>query len=64
MKIFSNTDDTINLNNKCTICLMDFENEEELKILNKCNHLFHTECLDGWLNNEKVCPICKSDVIG
>lgn len=41
---------------------MDFENNEKLKSI-KCGHQFHNECLDGWLNNEKVCPICKNEVI-
>ena len=28
-----------------------------------CNHLFHSECIDEWLNNNPTCPICRMDVI-
>ena len=46
----------------CTICLEEFKFNEELKKL-KCNHIFHKECLEPWLNNKRKCPICRSDVI-
>ncbi|KAJ9693282.1 hypothetical protein PVL29_012153 [Vitis rotundifolia] len=30
----------------CTICLYDFEIEEEIKRLTNCKHIFHRSCLD------------------
>ena len=31
---------------RCLVCLSDFEEEEEARCLHKCNHLFHKECID------------------
>jgi hypothetical protein len=32
---------------RCIICLIDLENDDEIRILN-CTHLFHVECIDKW----------------
>ncbi|KAI9136443.1 hypothetical protein BKA69DRAFT_1033596, partial [Paraphysoderma sedebokerense] len=43
----------------CCICLEDFEDEEELRVLH-CHHMFHTQCVDTWLLERKnVCPVCR-----
>ncbi|CAJ0903892.1 4315_t:CDS:2 [Entrophospora sp. SA101] len=41
----TNPDDSI-----CSICLSPYENEEELRHL-YCQHHFHRDCVDEWLNN-------------
>lgn len=46
---------------KCTICLCDFQEEEDVRRL-PCMHLFHIECVDQWLPNNKRCPICRVDI--
>ena len=43
---------------KCTICLSEFELEEDVRRL-PCMHLFHVECADQWLGQNKRCPICR-----
>ena len=43
---------------KCTICLSEFEQEEDVRRL-PCMHLFHVECVDQWLGQNKRCPICR-----
>lgn len=45
----------------CTICLGDYEDKEILRLL-PCGHCFHAECVDAWLQINRVCPICKVDV--
>ncbi|KAJ3144043.1 hypothetical protein HK101_002866 [Irineochytrium annulatum] len=47
--------------NKCAICLSEFEGGEELTGL-PCCHYLHKECLDPWLKVNKVCPICRTQV--
>ena len=44
----------------CSICLSDFEKNENVSYLNYCNHLFHTNCINKWLQefNHK-CPNCR-----
>jgi len=46
----------------CAICLDDFENEEELRML-LCNHHFHKHCIDAWiLERKNMCPICRAEI--
>eukprot|EP01114_Cavostelium_apophysatum_P006663 TRINITY_DN1808_c0_g1_i1.p1 TRINITY_DN1808_c0_g1~~TRINITY_DN1808_c0_g1_i1.p1 ORF type:complete len:347 (-),score=99.78 TRINITY_DN1808_c0_g1_i1:110-1150(-) len=43
---------------RCTICLVDFERNETVKILPRCNHCFHADCIRQWLTTSSVnCPI-------
>ncbi|XP_074600297.1 uncharacterized protein LOC141854498 [Brevipalpus obovatus] len=46
---------------KCTICLSEFEDCEDVRRL-PCMHLFHIECVDQWLTSNKRCPICRVDI--
>jgi hypothetical protein len=40
----------------CRICLMKFENNENILIL-PCLHIFHNNCIMNWLKNKKTCPL-------
>ena len=31
---------------RCLVCLCDYESDEEVRQLSKCNHVFHRECID------------------
>ncbi|OQR83246.1 hypothetical protein ACHHYP_14919 [Achlya hypogyna] len=44
-------------NTKCSICLHDFRQDEELRAL-PCLHMFHSGCIDQWLLTQSKCPIC------
>ena len=47
---------------QCCICQTDFNNEKELILLPKCNHVFDKECIKIWLTEKHhVCPICRTD---
>lgn len=46
---------------KCTICLCDFIEAEDVRRL-PCMHLFHIECVDQWLPTNRRCPICRVDI--
>jgi hypothetical protein len=45
----------------CAVCLSEFEEGEELRILPGCMHSFHVPCIDMWLFSHPSCPICRSD---
>ena len=48
-------------NNKCIICMEEFQEKERIKYL-PCGHLFHHDCIRQWLLKEKSCPFCKSEI--
>merc|ERR1739848_870333 len=33
----------------CGVCLLEFEEGDELRTLLPCGHRFHRECIDNWL---------------
>ena len=45
---------------ECTICLLDYN--EETKTETECNHIFHQECLDKWLQTNYTCPLCRTEL--
>ncbi|XP_020210110.1 NEP1-interacting protein 1 isoform X1 [Cajanus cajan] len=46
----------------CSICYQDFEDGELVRILPKCSHHFHLECIDKWLVQQGSCPMCRTYV--
>ncbi|KAC9644531.1 hypothetical protein E3N88_45476 [Mikania micrantha] len=47
----------------CSICLCEFEEDEELRTLPECKHSFHVPCIDMWLSSHSTCPICRANAI-
>ncbi|GAB2294051.1 hypothetical protein Dimus_028267 [Dionaea muscipula] len=46
---------------ECSICLMEFENGHQVTIL-PCVHQYHKDCINPWLIDNKICPICREEV--
>ncbi|KAK4431973.1 RING-H2 finger protein ATL43 [Sesamum alatum] len=47
---------------ECAVCLNRFEPDEVLRLLPKCRHAFHVECVDTWLDAHSTCPLCRCRV--
>ena len=43
----------------CAICLADFTDGDKIRVLPKCNHEFHVDCIDKWLLSHSSCPTCR-----
>ncbi|KAE9598914.1 putative transcription factor C2H2 family [Lupinus albus] len=59
-----NYDPKINPDNPpdCAVCLSEFEEGETGRVLPKCNHAFHTDCIDMWFHSHSTCPLCRAAV--
>lgn len=47
----------------CAVCLCEFEPEDKLRLLPKCSHAFHMECIDTWLLSHSTCPLCRGNLL-
>jgi hypothetical protein len=52
------------LRNKLWEYLLSLKDNSKRNILMKtpCNHLFHTECLEKWIQFKTECPYCRRDI--
>ncbi|XP_042012866.1 E3 ubiquitin-protein ligase RING1-like [Salvia splendens] len=48
--------------NDCAVCLADFRDGDAVRLLPKCGHAFHVDCIDTWLRSHKSCPVCRAPV--
>ena len=47
---------------ECAVCLSEFEEGEKCRLLPKCKHAFHADCIDMWFYSHSTCPLCRSPV--
>uniref|UniRef100_A0A5B6Z244 RING-type E3 ubiquitin transferase n=1 Tax=Davidia involucrata TaxID=16924 RepID=A0A5B6Z244_DAVIN len=48
---------------ECAVCLNEFEDNETLRLIPKCDHVFHPECIDAWLASHVTCPVCRANLV-
>ncbi|KAJ0968170.1 hypothetical protein J5N97_025087 [Dioscorea zingiberensis] len=51
-----------NASMECSVCLSVLEDEEVVRMLPGCRHVFHVDCVDMWLHSHSTCPVCRADV--
>ncbi|GAB4826802.1 hypothetical protein Ancab_033683 [Ancistrocladus abbreviatus] len=47
---------------ECCICLGVFEDGDKVKVLPKCQHRYHCDCVDRWLISHSNCPLCRISI--
>lgn len=47
---------------RCPICLDDYEETSEVMGVPECNHFFHKGCLSQWLERNRSCPYCRKNI--
>lgn len=47
---------------ECAVCLNEFQEEEKLRAMPNCGHVFHIDCIDIWLQNNANCPLCRTSI--
>lgn len=48
----------------CAICLAEYVDGEEIRVLPQCGHKFHVQCIDLWLRSHSSCPSCRQILVG
>jgi hypothetical protein len=48
----------------CAVCLGEFQEEEKVRLLPSCLHVFHADCVDTWLQDNANCPLCRAAITG
>ncbi|TKY58534.1 E3 ubiquitin-protein ligase RNF38/44 [Spatholobus suberectus] len=46
----------------CSVCLGEFQDDESVRLLPKCSHVFHLPCIDTWLKSHSSCPLCRASI--
>uniref|UniRef100_A0A183C1Q0 RING-type domain-containing protein n=1 Tax=Globodera pallida TaxID=36090 RepID=A0A183C1Q0_GLOPA len=48
---------------ECAICLSPIGFKSKVRPLPACNHIFHNECVEQWLQNgHNTCPMCRQSL--
>ena len=45
--------------NICSICLCELTSSG--KLTTTCNHIFHKECINSWIERNNTCPLCRKN---
>jgi hypothetical protein len=56
-------DDHEQQHRECAVCLSDFEEEDDLRLLPGCKHVFHQDCIDVWFQSHSTCPLCRASLV-
>lgn len=49
-------------NNVCAVCIESYKDSDVVREL-PCSHIFHKQCIDHWLIEKRVCPMCKLNIL-
>eukprot|EP00166_Cyanidium_caldarium_P004322 ctg_4520.g634 len=48
----------------CLICIQEYETGEAVRILPRCGHMFHADCIKTWACQKKaICPMCRTWIL-
>ncbi|KAL5207360.1 hypothetical protein ABZP36_031795 [Zizania latifolia] len=47
----------------CAVCLLEFDDDDALRLLPTCPHAFHPECIGLWFEMHVTCPLCRANVL-
>mmetsp|Transcript_25612 Transcript_25612/g.41033 ORF Transcript_25612/g.41033 Transcript_25612/m.41033 type:complete len:421 (+) Transcript_25612:3-1265(+) len=44
----------------CVICMVELDPEDGKRVVTPCQHKFHQECLQQWMDVKMECPTCRT----
>jgi hypothetical protein len=46
----------------CSICMLEINNNDIIRVLNNCSHYFHNNCIERWFDAHNTCPLCRNNL--
>jgi hypothetical protein len=46
----------------CAVCQDSFAQNDAVRRINACQHIFHDGCLATWFIRHSTCPLCRNDI--
>uniref|UniRef100_A0ACD5WQI6 Uncharacterized protein n=1 Tax=Avena sativa TaxID=4498 RepID=A0ACD5WQI6_AVESA len=47
----------------CAVCITELAPGETARVLPRCGHAFHVDCVDMWLKSHSTCPLCRCPAV-
>ena len=47
----------------CAVCRESFTPGQPVRRIVRCGHVFHTTCMDRWLETHSTCPLCMQNIV-
>ncbi|KAF8769125.1 hypothetical protein HU200_006896 [Digitaria exilis] len=47
----------------CAVCLTELKAGDTARVLPRCGHGFHVDCVDMWLRSHSTCPLCRCPAV-
>ncbi|GMH07767.1 hypothetical protein Nepgr_009607 [Nepenthes gracilis] len=47
---------------ECAVCWSPFQDDHVVRLIPKCNHVFHRRCVDPWITFNPTCPLCLTNL--
>ncbi|PQQ17615.1 E3 ubiquitin-protein ligase MBR1-like isoform X1 [Prunus yedoensis var. nudiflora] len=44
----------------CSICMIEYKDQDKIASLYYCPHDFHSDCIKEWLLKNNLCPMCRA----
>ncbi|KAJ1262520.1 hypothetical protein BS78_09G114300 [Paspalum vaginatum] len=48
---------------ECAVCIVELRDGDSARLLPRCGHRFHADCVDAWLRLHATCPLCRASVV-
>ncbi|KAL5203361.1 hypothetical protein ABZP36_014313 [Zizania latifolia] len=48
---------------ECAVCIVEFRDGDRARLLPRCGHRFHADCVGAWLQLHATCPLCRASVL-
>ncbi|KAG2619812.1 E3 ubiquitin-protein ligase ATL9-like [Panicum virgatum] len=48
---------------ECAVCIVELRDGDSARLLPRCGHRFHADCVGAWLRLHATCPLCRAIVV-